>query len=209
MSRDNPPHEFPNVRVRLRRVQRSPGLPVREGILQIWLQGTRFRVRDEAGRRLSTILADLPAASGLGEAPRTLEEMMDIQSASRIPADGVTDLYGDLATEEGWVFRPGQPARPAEAGKLAPVAAQILAGELTGLEPRGHATRLGRDCTEYQGALAGGSAVTYIVSPPYLLFSYVHKADDAGPSYTREIISLDEGAVTEEDLAPPAGPDLQ
>jgi len=209
MSRDNVPREFPNVRVRLRRVQRSPGLPVREGTLQIWLKGTRFRVRDEAGRRLSAILADLSAENGLGAAPRTLEEMMDIQSESRIPADGVTDLYGDLATDEGWVCRKAQPAWRTEAAELAPAAAQSLTGELAGLEPRGHVTRLGRACTEYQGALEGGSAVTYIVSPPYLLLSHVHAADDADHSYTREVVALEEGAVTDEDLAPPVDPKLQ
>jgi hypothetical protein len=212
MSRSNVPREFPNARVRLRRVQRIPGLPVREGEMQIWLNGTRFRVLDEAGRHLSAILADLSAASGLGAVPRSLEEMMDIQSESRIPVDGVTDLSGDLATDEGWVRRKGQPAWPARAGQLAPAAAQILAGELAGLEPGGEVLRLGRTCTEYQGVREGvedgtpyRSAVTYIVSPPYLLFSDVHDADDADHSYTCEILSLEEGAAADADLALPSG----
>ena len=209
-NRSNIPREFPNVKARLRRVQRSPGLPVRQGHMQIWLKGTRFRVRDEAGRHLSAILADLSAASGLGAVPLSLEEMMDIQSESRMPLDGVTDLYGDLATNEGWVRRKDQPAWPTEAEELAPAAGQILAGDLAGLEPRGQVLRLGRTCTEYQGVREGAddgisyrSAVTQVISPPFLLFSHVHDADDADRSYIHEIVSLEEGATADADLAPP------
>ena len=140
--------------------------------------------------------------------------MMDIWSQSRdrdATACGVTELYGDLATGKGWVVRGGQAAWPIAADELAPAAEQILAGELDRqLEPRGQVTRLGRPSTEYHGFLEGGdqgipyrSEITRVVSPPYLLFSDVRDAQNAGHYYTREVVSLEEGSAADLDLTPP------
>ncbi|HEX3532553.1 MAG TPA: hypothetical protein VH988_36305 [Thermoanaerobaculia bacterium] len=55
MSRPDPPREYPNVKVRLRLVRRIPALPVRDGFQQIWLKGTRFRLRDDSGREILSL----------------------------------------------------------------------------------------------------------------------------------------------------------
>jgi hypothetical protein len=207
MTRQNAPSEYPNAKVRLRVARLGPALPAREGYMDIWLKGTRFRVRDETGRDMDTILEDLSASNGLGMAPRSLEEIMDIWSPLD---DRATELYGDVASGEGSVRQEGQPAWPMAAEKLAPVAEQILTGGFTAqLEPRGQFIRLGRVCTEYQGVLEGSDQDTYksivlrIESPPYLLLSSVHDANDADHYYTREVVSLEEGVTTDADLEPP------
>jgi hypothetical protein len=192
----------------------SPALPPREHYMDIWMKGTRFRVRDESGRHVAEILGDLSAPRGLGAPARSIEEMMDIWSQAQdgeAAARGVTELYGDLATGEGWVLRGEQAAWPIPADDLAPVAEQILAGELDEqLQPRGQATRLGRPSTEYHGILEGQdegipyrSEVTRVVSPPYLLLSEVRNPQNADHSYTREVVSLVEGATADPDLTPP------
>jgi hypothetical protein len=190
----------------------APALPKREIYMNIWMKGTRFRVRDESGRDVATILGDLSASRGLGVPARTIEEIMDASSQSRdLGAGGVTELYGDLVTTKGWVYRGGEPAWPIAAEQLAPAAAQILAGGIEKqMEPRGQVTRLGRPSTEYHGFLEGDdqgipyrSEVTLVVSPPYLLFSDVRDAQNAHHYYTREVDSLEEGAVADLDLMPP------
>jgi hypothetical protein len=204
--------EYPNVRARLLLSRRGPSLPPRDSYMEIWLRGTRFRIRDEAGQEVGEILADVTAVRGLGAIPRTLEAMMDIWSQAPepdAPAPVATELYGDLATDDGWVRRRQEP-RPIRAARLAPIAEQILAGALDArLEARGQVTRLGRQCTEYHGVLEGeeegrpyASVVTRVVSPPYLLYSHVHNANNAGHSYTREIVALEEGVVADPDLTP-------
>jgi hypothetical protein len=204
--------EYPNVRARLLLSRRGPSLPPRDGYMEIWLRGARFRIRDEAGREVGEILADVAAVRGLGAIPRTLEAMMDIWSQAPepgAPAPIATELYGDLATDDGWARR-RQELRPIRAATLRPIAEQILAGALDPrLERRGTVTRLGRQCVEYHGILEGeeegqpfASAVTRIVSPPYLLYSHVQDARYASHSYTREIVALDEGVVGDRDLTP-------
>jgi hypothetical protein len=213
VSQPDPQRDYPNVKARLRLTRTGPALPPRESYLDIWLKGARFRVRDGAGRDVGAILGDLAAPRGLGAAPRSLEAIMDVWSQSAeagVAAAGATELYGDLATGEGWVRRHGQAAWPIAAETLAPAAEQILAGEPDArLERRGPVTRLGRPGVEYQGVLEGEeqgipyrSAVTRVVAPPYLLFSDVRDAANPDHAYTREVVALEEGAVADADLMP-------
>jgi hypothetical protein len=214
MSQQGPPREYPNVEARLRLSKVAPVLPPRESYMSIWMEGTRFRVRDESGRDVATILGDVSSSRGVGVPARSIEEMMDVWSQSRdtgSAARSVTELYGDLATGEGWVLRGGQAAWPIRADELAPAAEQILAGGLDEqLQPRAQVTRLGRPATEYHGFLEGKdqgipyrSEVTRVISAPYLLLSEVRNAENAGHSYTREVFSLEEGAAADSDLTPP------
>jgi hypothetical protein len=214
MSQPSPSRAYPNVRARLRLARNHPALPPREDYMGIWMNGTRFRVRDESGRHVTEILGDLSAARGLGVPARSIEEIMDVWSQAQdrgAAARGVTDLYGDLATGEGWVLRGEQAAWPIPADELAPAAEQILAGGLDKqLQPRGQVARLGRPSTQYHGFLEGQdqgipyrSEVTRVVSPPYLLLSEVRNAQNASHSCTREVVSLEEGATTDRDLTPP------
>ncbi len=212
MKRSGSPPPFPNAKARLRVAAQSPATPPREHFLTIWTSGARFRVRDESGRHVSAILADVEAARGLGATPRTLEETMDRWTPlSRLPA-GNTDLFGDLATAQGLVVRTGQEPWPAAADRLAAAARQILAGEstLSGPGTLRECVRLGRPATEIRGYVEGSdqgapyrNEVTRVVSPPYLLYSDVRDARAAGHYFTREILSLEEGAVSDSDLAPP------
>jgi len=205
--------EYPNAKVRLRLSRKGPALPVRESYMDIWTKGTRFRVRDESGRDVASILGDISAARGLGAAPHSMEEIMDIWAQSHMgeATPGATELYGDLATGKGLVYRRGQAAWPIAADTLAPSAEQILVGGLDKqLELRRRVIHLGRPSTEYHGFLEGKdqgmpykSEVTRVVLPPYLLFSSVCDAQNADYWYTREVVSLDEGAVTDLDLTPP------
>jgi hypothetical protein len=203
------PVEYPNVKARLRLSKSGPGLPPRQSEMDIWMKGTRFRVRDQAGRDVGAILGDLEQKRGLGAFPASMEDIMDVWSRSLSAVDpGVTELYGDLATGKGWVLSGNQPAWPIAAEQLAPAAEQILTAESEErLEPRGRVTRLGRSATEYQGVVEGEdqgsryrSNVTRIVSPPYLLLSSVRDASNVDHSYTREVLSLEEGAATDSDL---------
>ncbi|MBD2526251.1 hypothetical protein [Nostoc sp. FACHB-133] len=204
--------EYPNVRARLRLIKQAPLLPTRESYMDIWLNQTRFRIRDEAGRDVTTILTDVLASRGLGAPARTIEDMMDAFSETYdAPASRPTQIFGDLATMAGWVYGEGQPPWSIVAEQLAPAAEQILAGELeTPMTFHQQTTRLNRLCAEYRGILVGveegipyKSIVTRVVSQPYLLFSHVHDEELAEHSYTREVVALEEGEVTDLDLTPP------
>jgi hypothetical protein len=177
------------------------------------MKGTRFRVRDESGRDVASILSDLSASNGLGASPHSIEEIMDVWSQSREAEAkfvGVTELYGDSATNEGWVRRREQAAWPLAADKLAPAAEQILAGKVdTQLQPRGQVTCLGRLCVEYDGFLEGEeqdvpykTAVRRLVSLPYLLSSIAREAQNASHYFVREIVALEEDVTTDKDLTP-------
>ena len=206
------PPPFPNAKARLRVAACWPPAPPREHFLTIWTRDLRFRVRDESGRHVSAILADVGAERGLGAAPRTMEDFMDAWSRPARPAASGTDLFGDLATAAGLVVRAGQRPWARPAGDLAPVARQLLAAEAPAAtsERRRPCVRLGRPATEIRGVAEGvdngapyRNAVTRVISPPFLLYSDVRDAADAGHYYTREIVSLEEGAVRDPDLAPP------
>jgi hypothetical protein len=180
--------------------------------VDIWLSGTRFRVRDEAGRNPTTILTDISERRGLGTPARTMEEIMDVHSQALHPGDREpTEFYGDRSTTKGWVRRGGQAPWPIDAAQLLPAAEQILVGALDErLEWRGQVTRLGRQATELHGLLEGEeegipyrSEVTRVISPPFVLFSQIRDATSAARSYTREVVSLDEGGAADPDLTPP------
>src|SRR5262249_38695093 len=98
-------NQYPDVRARLQLTLLHPSLPVRRSVMAIWLKGTRFRVREEAGRHVAAILDDVLAPRGLGAPVRSLEEAMDIWSQSQGGGSSATELYGDRATAEGWVRR--------------------------------------------------------------------------------------------------------
>lgn len=204
---------YPNVKARLRLIQQGPSLPEREYYMDLWLKERRFRVRDEAGRDLSVLLGDLAAPRGLGLLPDSLEEIMDIWSETQAPhlPHEITELYGDLATNKGLVFRWQQAGWPIAATALAPLAEQILAHPPEQpLTLHRQVARLGKMAMEYQFFLAGTQAghpyksmVTHIVAPPYLLFSHVHDVVLTHLAYTREVVTLEEGVVTEAELTPP------
>ncbi|HMG52712.1 MAG TPA: hypothetical protein VK601_04515 [Kofleriaceae bacterium] len=209
MTRDG----YPNVHVKLRLAQRSPATPPRDEELEIWLSGTRFRVRDPSGRRNAEIVADATAPRGLGAPARTMEDMMDRFSAASAarPAGPPTELFGDVATGDGWVVPAHGEPWETSAHKLAPVAEQFLARDkAAGLERVGPATRVGRAGTEYRGIVAGTedgttfeNLVVRVIAPPYVLLDDARNAGTGNSSYVREIVALDEGSVTDADLAPP------
>jgi hypothetical protein len=179
--------------------------------VDIWIKGSRFRVRDESGRHISEMLADLRAPRGLGEPPASLEHMMDIWSQSREAVPAPTELYGDRATGVGRVRERGADPWEIPAGEIAPIAEQILAQKRsTNLERGRDVARLGRRATEYHGFLEGElggvrwrSEFTQVVSPPYLLHRHVSDAQSPRCYYTREIISLEEGIVGDADVMAP------
>src|SRR5512132_284876 len=105
MTETKPPR-YPNVKVTLRLSRKGPGLPARESDMDVWLKGTRFRVRDRSGRDVGSIVRDVTHPRGLGDPPASMEEIMDIRSRSLRADDpgAATELYGDLATREGWVL---------------------------------------------------------------------------------------------------------
>lgn len=204
---------YPNVHVRLRIAQRAPSIPPRDSELEIWLAGSRFHVRDLAGQSFRDLVGDVTAPGQLGVPARTIEDMMDrhAQAQRREPAAPPTELYGDLASGDGWVYPSGGPRWQIRASKLAPVAEQILARDRAGaLEPGPVSTRLGRACTEYRGVVTVTDGdeqhqndVTRVIAPPYLLVEAIRSASNPAVSYLREIVALDEGTVSDADLAPP------
>ncbi len=205
---------YPNVHVRLRIAQRAPSIPPRDSQLEIWLSGTRFHVRDVTGQMVQDIIGDVTAPRQLGVPARTIEDMMDRHSEAQHPVahPPPTELFGDLATGEAWVFPSIGERRQLRASKLAPAAEQILARDkASGLQRGATSMRLGRTSTEYRGTVAVTedgehyqNDVTRVIAPPYLLFEDTRSAGNSGMSYVREIIALDEGTVTDADLTPPA-----
>lgn len=205
---------YPNVHVRLRIAQRAPSIPPRDSELEIWLSGARFHVRDLTGQRVQDILGDVTAPRQLGVPARTIEEMMDRHSEAQHRAANPppTELYGDLSTDDGWVYPSTGERRQLRASRLAPAAEQILARDkANGLERGARADRLGRSSTEYRGVVTVtedsepyDNDITRVIAPPYLLFEDIRSAANAGMSYVREIVALDEDIVTDADLTPPA-----
>ena len=204
--------DLPNARLRVRLRWQAPSLPERTVEQTVWLRGSRFRVRDEAGRPLHEILGDATAPRGLGLPARTMEEIMDRDAAARRPPAGVTEVFGDLASDQGWVYPVGRArwARPAH--ELVPIAMQVLARDRTAnLQAHGAVTRLGRTATEYRGVVdiqEGGavqhSAVVRVIDPPFVLLDEVRDAGNpADHYYVREVVALDVGVVGDADLSPP------
>lgn len=203
---------FPNVHARLRVSQKAPSLTRRDDELEIWLDGSRFHVRDHGGRGPGELLDELAAPRGLGVPARTMEAIMDRNTAARRKPEAPTDLYGDLATGDGWVFESPLPPRPMSAASLLPAATQILGADAAdGLTRAGEVTRLGRAATEYRGTVEvtedgarHQNAVVRVIAAPYVLLDETRSAASAEHFYIRELIALDEGAATDADLTPPA-----
>jgi len=210
------PSAYPNVHARLRLTQHTPGDPERHNEIEIWLKDTRFHVRELTGRRLDEVLADATAPRQLGAQPRSVEDMMD-RDDSRARAGKATpplDLYGELRTDGGWVFRPirdGRERGPIRASKFAPVAEQILArGKDTGLTVGPRSTRLGRATIEYGGVVTVTdhgkqfqNTVTRAIASPYLLLDETRSANNGELGYVREVVLLEEGTVTDADVTAP------
>lgn len=204
--------EFPNARIRLTLRFQAPAQAERTIEQTIWLSGSRFRVRDHAGRAVNDILGDVTAPRGLGKPARTMEEIMDRDDAARKPPPGVTDLYGDLATGAGVVVRWSDKPWAKPALDLAPIARQVLSGDRTAsLARRGEVTRLGREATEYTGAIEvveNGrpmkSNVVRVVDPPFLLLDDTRDAEIDDYFYVREVVALETDVVTDADVSPPS-----
>lgn len=207
-----PPAELPNARIRLRLHSAAPVIGERTIEQTLWLRGSRFHVRDEAGRHASEILADVTAPAGLGDAPRTMEEIMDRKAAARRPPRAPTDIYGDLADDTAWIYRQNDKPWEKPAREVVVLARQVLADQRTdGLTAGATSTVLGRAATEYRGEVevtedgnARKNAVLRLAAPPFLLLDDVRDAGNPGHFYVREIVELELDVVTDEDLAPPS-----
>jgi hypothetical protein len=142
---------YPNAHVMLRLSQQAPATPDRETTVEIWLKGTRFRVRDRSDRRIDEILGDVTAPPGLGLPARTREDLMDLESEARAPDNRSDRALRGSRNRSGLGVSAGEPRWPIPTKDLVPAAEQILArGKTDGLQARGIATRLGRACTRYE-----------------------------------------------------------
>lgn len=208
------PHSLsllPNVRARVRLVQRWPGLAERQNFLVIWTKDSRFRVRDEFGRDVASIIADATRPRDLGSVPATLEAMMDRSTAARARSTGTTELFGNLADNGGLVQRTAQGSWVLPAEQLAPVARQIFVGPTTLANAVREGTQdwNGWAATEYRKRVSGEergalyeSDVRLLVVPPYVLVRETRDANVPERSYRREIVALEEGVVMNDDLQP-------
>jgi hypothetical protein len=203
---------YPNVRARLRRIRTIPGVPDTTTIMVIWLDGARFRVRDESGRPAAEIIGDVTEPRGFGVLPHTIEDFMDAGDRARADAGPVprrpTDLYGDRASGEGVVQEPHGSRWTIAAAALAPVAEQLLAAvseqdTAVAVGP----VRLGRSSQEYRTALVGTedgreyrSEVRRLSAVPYVLLREVRQGD---LFVEVETLELAENVVTDADLRPP------
>jgi hypothetical protein len=202
---------YPNVHVRLHLTQCKPDNPPRKNEIEVWLKDTRFRVRELTGRRLDEIIADATAPRQLGALPRTIAGLIDCEPTAFARAAQPTELYGDVVTDEGWVYPPDRPRASVRAAVLAPVAEQILAhGKSSGLEGGRSSTRLGRSSVAYRGRVnlsANGeqfhNMVIRVISPPYLLLDDALDTRNTEQAYVREVTALEEGTVTDAEVTPP------
>ncbi|HEX3045994.1 MAG TPA: hypothetical protein VHY08_14650, partial [Bacillota bacterium] len=199
------------IYARIRLSRNGPCLPRREGYLEIWIKGAKFRIRDATGRYLDEILGDIGAGQGLGQAPRTLEEIMDISHrVFHETKPVVTELSGDTATNWGLVCEPGQAPWTIEAGKIVSVARQIFTDGLEKqLEPVKTVTRFGRVCVDYHGFITGEeggapykSEFTRIVSPPFVFLNEVRDAENSDYYYIREAVDFEVDKVTDAEVEP-------
>lgn len=203
-----------NVHARLRLTKRGIGVPEQQDELEIWIKGTRFRIRDAHGRGVADLTADLDEPRGLGAPARTMEEMMDRQSmADRRAGASPTpsEMYGDRATDAGRAYPAHGAPRAIAARRLAPLVDQIFAGDrASGLTRTGEVTRLGRAAIEYRDTVPvvadgqpAANVVVRVIAPPFLLLDAAHDATVPAMSYVREIVALDEGTVSDADVTPP------
>lgn len=204
---------YPNVHIRLKTTNRAAAVDDQVSEVDIWLKGQKFHIRDHACRPMSFILEDVMDPGGLGRQLESIEEMMDVGTADRLrEKSSPTEIYGDLASDQAWVAEPFTTPYDMEARKLAPIAEQVLSrGKTAGLKVAGSRSRLGRAAAEYRGMVDAiwmekpqQNAVTRIVAPPFLLHEHSHPPGSESRSYTREILAIEEGVVTDADVTPPA-----
>ena len=177
----------------------------------LWLHGPRFHLRDETGRSLADLIADVAEPRGLGRPSRTMEELMDAWGATsreRAP----TDVFADLAADRAVVIEEGGEPWTADAERIVGLADQVFTdGREAELTAVGQRRRLDRECAEYRLVVEGEEAgvpyrsdVTWLVSAPYLMRREV-RDHPAGRMYAvTDVVELEEGVVTEEDLSSPA-----
>ena len=206
--------QYPNVRLRLRRTSGAPGRPAQESMMTLWLDGTRFHLRDESGRSFGTILADVTAPRGLGQVARTMESFMDAWTPA---PERPTDMYADLATGRAVVAESDTEPWVTEAARLVGLADQVIADRADeradGESPTvlGRQDYLGRNCVEDRYEFDGEedgvpfrTVVTRLVLAPYVVRREV-KDDPAGRLFARtEVLDLAEGVVTDADLVAPS-----
>jgi len=202
------PTQFPNVHARLHRHRRLPGTPEITTTLEIWTNGTRFRIRDGDGRPALDLAADVTEPQGFGRVPRTIEEFMDASSAAARPHDLPTDVYGDLVTGLASVHEPGQAPWTLPVSEIVPAVEQLFLPLDTGAwRPAGTDTRLDRELQLYESEVAGEddgfayrSLFRWAVAEPFVLSRHVEDSQNPGLFVTVDVIDLGEGSVGETDL---------
>ena len=191
---------YPTLRAVVRRARSAPATPPAEHRLEIQLRGETFRVVDADGRTYAEVAAEVAAPRGFGLLPRTIEEFMDTTAAAlRGPAPAPSEFAGDLATGRGTVVEAGGAPREVPVRLVAPIAEQVLAGDLVdGQEPTGAAEHLGRACAEYRFALTGEdeghrfrSNVRLLVWEGLVLVREVRDAELDDLSAVAEVVELD------------------
>lgn len=189
---------YPTLQVVLRRTRTAPALPATEHRLEIRLDGSTFAVVDVDGRTFGEVIAEATDPRGFGPLPRTIEGFMDATSAARHgPAGAPSEFVGDLATGRGTAVEAGGEPREVPADLLAPIAEQLLAGDLDGHAPVGEVTLLGRACAEYRFAVTGEddgrpyrSDVRLLVWRGVVLLRDVQDAAVPGLRATAEVVEL-------------------
>jgi hypothetical protein len=187
---------YPTLQAVLRHTRTAPALPATEHRLEIRLDGTTFAVVDLDGRTFGEVIAEATDPRGFGQMPRTIEGFMDATSAAlHGPAGAPSEFAGDLATGRGTAVEAGGEPREVPARLLAPIAEQVLAGELD--EPAGEAECLGRTCAEYRFAVTGQddgrpyrSDVRLLVWRGLVLLREVQDAAVSGLRATAEVVEL-------------------
>ena len=200
---------YPNARLRLRRTTHAPNAPDTDAALMLWLSGSRFRLRDEAGRSYPAILADVAPGRGLGVAARSIEDQMDAWSeAGRFWPP--TEIYADLTADRATVVESGGQPWSIAAQRLAGLADEVFSQALApDAELVSRTSHLGRPCDEYRFAIVGEedgvpyrSEVRWWVAGPYLLRREVEDAAGGRRRAMTEVLELVEGVVTDDDLQP-------
>lgn len=191
---------YPTVRAVLRRVRAVPATPTTEHQLTIRLLGDTFAVVDTAGRSYAEVIAETTSERGLGRLPRTIEDLMDATSAANRPPPAPSEFSGDLASGTGTLIEAGREPREVPAQLLAPIAEQVLAGDLAGRTPGRNVEHLGRRCAEYRFTLTGSedgrpfrSDVRLLVAEGLVLVREVNDADLDGLWAAAEVVELELG----------------
>lgn len=202
---------YPNVHARLQRRRQLPGTPRMTAVIDIWMRGNLFRIRDEAGRRATDLLADIQDPQGFGRLPRTIEDFMDTASDAERTSPGATEVFGDLSTGLATVLEAGQAPRSASALEFATVAEQVLvpsAGQVG--RPAGQVHLLDRPAGLYESEVTGEadgfayrSIFTWAIADPFVLRRRVSDAENPGRFAEVEVVLLEQSPVPDTDLLAP------